>query len=248
MHVVAITRLRTTLDEEAKALARDLGTLAYEQRLKLVAGIPAVVLSTPDDRRATALVAAVQGRGHDVIRCLATEVVATAAMVPLRRFRIDADALVSTAQTTERLAWGDIAVLVRGGQRTAVETHNTVTKRQLSIGRTMLTGGLLTSKTSSTTVVSRAEDVESVLYLFPRSGGVPWILREQHAQYESLGYARSRSSAQNFNLVVDMLLSRAAGATFDDRLVTRKGPAAEVDLLAHLIASSIKSNAGGPFR
>jgi hypothetical protein len=248
MHIVAITRLGTTLDEEAKALAGDLGTLAYEQRLKLVAGIPAVVLSTPDDRRATALAAALQARGHDVIRCVATDVVATAAMVPLRRFRLDSDALVSTAQTTERLAWGDIAVLVRGGQRTVVEARETVRKRQLSIGRTMLTGGLLTSKTTSTSVVSRAEDVESVLYLFPRTGGVPWILREQHAQFDVLGYALSPSSAQNFNLVVDMLQSRARAATFDDRLVTRKGPAAEVDLLAHLIASSIKSNAGGPFR
>jgi hypothetical protein len=248
MHIVAITQLGTPLDEEAKALGGDLGTLPYEQRLKLVAGMPAVVLSTPDEGRATALATAIRARGHDVIHCLASDVVATATMVPLRRFRLDADAIVTTTQPPAQLAWSEIAVLVRAGHRTAVEAHNTVKKRQFSLGRTVLSGGLLTSKTTSRTTVSHTNEIEGVLYLFPRTGGVPWILREQHAQFDVLGYAISPSSAQNFNLVVDMLRSRARGAAFDERLVARKGPPSEVDLLAHLIARSIESTSSGPFR
>ena len=53
MYVVAILELATSVEAEAAALAADLGSTAYEQRLHLVAGLPAVVLTTADPARGT---------------------------------------------------------------------------------------------------------------------------------------------------------------------------------------------------
>jgi hypothetical protein len=55
-YVVAIMALGTTVEAEAQALAADLGTTAYEGRLKLVAGVPAIVLATTDIDAAQLLV------------------------------------------------------------------------------------------------------------------------------------------------------------------------------------------------
>ena len=97
-------------------------------------------------------------------------------------------------------------------------------------------------------VVSRNDDIEHVLYVFPRTGETPWILREKRAQYDVLGAAIAPSSTHNFSLAVDMIRASARAAAFDERLVARKGAPADVDLLAHLIARSMQSNVNGPFR
>src|SRR5262245_29712091 len=52
MFVVALIDIAGPLEQEAVMLASDLGTTMYEERLRLAAGTPAVVLATPDERRA----------------------------------------------------------------------------------------------------------------------------------------------------------------------------------------------------
>ena len=47
MFVVAITQLALSIEDESKALAADLGNTAYETRLILNGGLPAIVLQSP---------------------------------------------------------------------------------------------------------------------------------------------------------------------------------------------------------
>src|SRR2546425_6978104 len=95
MYVVAIAELApaTSLEAEAAALAADLGTTAYQERLNLVAGPPAVVLATADAERARSLADRLHARGHGALVVDGAQVVAAGAMVELRSFRIEEEAL-----------------------------------------------------------------------------------------------------------------------------------------------------------
>src|SRR4051812_19427354 len=119
VYVVAILELVGTIETVASSLAAALGTLAYEERLKLAAGLPAVVLMTPDAARATALVEALAKQGQRAVMCAASEVVAASDMVSLKRFTLESDALVAG---DERLPWASITALVRATDKRRVES------------------------------------------------------------------------------------------------------------------------------
>jgi hypothetical protein len=204
MHVVAITRLATTPEVEATALAADLGTLVYEQKLKLSAALPIVVLRTRDEARASSLLAAIRARGHAGVRCSIDDIVASEDMILVRQPRLDAGALVSGAN---RLGWEDIALLVRA-----------------------------------------VVEGEGLLYAFTRTGGTPWLVREQRVRFDALGDAIVATSLHNFAMLVDTLRVRARLAAFDDRLMARRTTADEIDLLAHVIALSAEHAGASPFR
>lgn len=232
-HVVAITALATPLEVEAKALAGDLGTIAYEERLKLTAGVPAIVLTTTDEAAAQALLAKLRARGHRAITCRRSDVVPASAMVSLRRFQLDADALLAEGA---RLPWTDIAALVHARHAIHTESVEVVKDKKFNLGRAVMTGGLVMRKTEKREVVTRTEDTEHVLYVFRAGGGTPWLLREQNTHYGALGAALAPTAPRNFAIAVEELRARAPHARFDDSLVRR--PTADVDLVAHLIAAA----------
>ena len=233
MEIVALARLAGSVDEEARALAAELGTPPAEQRLKLGAGMPAILLATPDVARAAALAASLAARGHEVMRCRAGDVVTSDQMIDMRMFRIERDAVSTQSRGQDhRVAWEDVAVLLRAIHRTATETHKTI-----------YFGAPRYRRPIDTTTVSR--EAEPVLYLFPRQGP-PWLLREAHAQYDHIGVPPTTSSLHNFEVAVAQIQQHARAAAFDDRLVARRGPPEETDLLAHLLASALRDAA--PFR
>ena len=233
MHVVAITQLSSTVEREAAALAVDLGGIAYEHRQKLAAGLPAVVLTTPDEHRAATLVAKLRARGHVAVACRTADIVASSAMISLRRFQIDDDALIAGDQ---RLPWREIGALVRATHRRRIETTTVVKDKQLAVGRAIVTGGLVMRKTTTREVATRTDETDPVLYVFRASGATPWLLREQGTHFEALGAQLTPISARNFQLTVELLRSRAPTARFHDALLTRRTVVEELDVLAHVLS------------
>lgn len=231
-HFVAVSALATSVDAEAKALAADLGTLAYEERLKLAAGLPAIVLASVDGEVASALAGKLRARGHRVQLCRASEVVAAEAMVSLRRFRLDADGIDAG---DARLSWGDISVFVHARQRRIVDSIEQVKDKKVALGRALLTGGLMMRKTTTREVVRRSEDYEQVLYLFRADGGTPWLLRERGTNYAGLGASLAPTAAASFAAAVDILRANASQARYDATLL-RRSAIEDVDLFAWLIA------------
>ena len=232
-YLVAILGLATSVEDAARALAAELATTAYEERMKLAAGVPAVVLASSDESRARALAGQLARAGHAVHVCATSDIVAASAMISMRRFQIAEHGLVAG---DARLAWSDVRVLVRAKHRHASETASTRTEKKLSLGRAIATAGLSVRKTVHTDVVTRAEHPEQVLYVF-HAGGVPWLLREHGTHYAGLGAGVGPSAAGNFALAVTRLRAGAPHARFDERLVTRMAPPDEIDLLAHLVAA-----------
>jgi hypothetical protein len=233
-HVVAIAALSTTVDAEAKALSADLGTTAYEERLKLVAGFPAIVLATTDVDAARALVGKLRARKHRALLCRVSDVVRASKMAQMQNFRFDDDGLESGQ---ERMPWADVATLVRARHQRQVGTTKTVKQKKFDATRAVLTGGLITRKTEKREVSATTEEVEQVLYLFRASGDTPWILREHSTNYSALGAALTPTATRNFAIVVELFRNRASHAVFDDSLI-RRPTIEDVDLYAHLVATA----------
>ena len=230
--IVAIAKLGTPLEVEAKALAADLGATAYETKMKLTAGVPSVVLSTTDEAAATALGAKLRARGHRALVVRASSVIAASAMVRIRQFDLDEDGITTEV---DQLPWSDISALVRARNRSQHDTTEVVKEKKFDLGRAVASGGLVMRSTQKREVITHHETSEQVLYLFRASGDTPWILREQGTHFGGLGSAQQTTANLNFGLACDRFKARATHARFDDSLLRR--PAInEVDLFAYLIS------------
>ncbi|MEO6774055.1 MAG: hypothetical protein ABI467_13735 [Kofleriaceae bacterium] len=230
--VVALTSLATPIDVEAKALAADLGATPYETRMKLAPGLPAIVLSTTDPGAAERLATQLRARKHRAAVCRAAEVVAARAMVSMRTFQIDGDGLDTGM---DQLPWTDVSAIIHARTQQQADHHETVKEKKFDLGRAVLSGGLVMSKTVKREVTSHGETSEHVLYLFRASGETPWLMREHGTNYSGLGTALDPTSLRNFTTAIAQFRARAPHARFDDSLVRRSVP--EVDLYAHLIAT-----------
>jgi hypothetical protein len=248
-HVVAILSLSGSVDAAVVSLAEGLGTTAYELRLTLAAGFPAVVLVTADDARAADTARAIQAKGHRVAVCDRTEVTPSARMTELRDFRLSPSALAATATGTETLPFTDICALLRATHRSTTVTTQEVKERKLRPAMAIATGGMILSKTTTKEVTSRAEDRQQVLYLFRKSGASPWILRERNARYAGLGPDLRPTSLENFATSIRKLRELCPRAVYDERLVNTRAIRGlsdgieAIDLIAHLLSIDLSVSA-----
>ena len=257
MFVVAITELQGRLEDEAAALAPDLGCTAYDARLLLAPGTPAVVRRTPDRTLALDLLARVRARGHSAVACDLTAVVASDAMVAMRRFHLGESAIAIEGRTEHRLPYEDVLALVTAVHRSRTDTEVVSHERKLSVSRALVTSGLSMTTTVKKQSHTATEERERVLYVFRRAGATPWILREHGTRWAGHGQPLATSESENFRITLTVLRARAPGAAFDDRLLMRRAPEraalsagagstsvktssdAGVDLLAHLLGLSL---------
>jgi hypothetical protein len=238
--------------------AAALGTTAYEARLALAGGFPAVVLTTPDGARAESIASSLRAHGDDAVACDAARVVSSEAMTALDRFTLGPGA-VTAGREAHLLPYADILCLLRAVHRRRAATETRTTETRFSAGRALLTGGLSNTKTVTKTTVESTDAREPVLYVFRRSGLPPWILRETGTHYEGLEEARGRTTIENFATTVRLLRERAPRALYDERLLlahrarerhTLQGTSARatvtassasgIDVLAHLIALAVQ--------
>jgi hypothetical protein len=246
VYIVALLEIRGSVETEAAGLAGDLGSTLYEERLKLAAGLPAIVLTSADAAAARELAAKIVARGHDARVCDTAEVIASGAMFSLRRFAFEPDALVSL-DAPARLPYDDVLALIRASHQTRTETHTETKSKQFSASRAILSGGLVMRKNVTRDERTVANERDHLLYIFRTSGEGPW-----------LGKDAGPSSTQNFLAFIARLRKMAPGAAYDERLmnprnapnrVVRSGGGPEsfavssasgVDLMAHLLAQWLK--------
>lgn len=243
MYLVAIAELNGTIEScDLMALAADLETTAYELRLLLNAGFPAVVKVTADPAQARAVAAAIARHRHVPILCDRDKTVASAQMTTLRHFDLTPTALVAEHGAPDACPFDDIAVMLRATHRTTRETVEQVKERQLQPVMAIATGGLILSKKVTKDVTTTTTNREQVLYIFRRGMNAPWILRERVASYVTLGTAMGPSSFENFTKTITELRKRAPQAAYDERLVagrTIRGVSDgsdATDLLAYILA------------
>jgi hypothetical protein len=216
--VVAILELAGALEDEAAALAADLGSTAYEVRLILAAGTPSVVLQTAEKERAVALLGRIRARQHGAAACDDAAVVSSADMKAMRDFTLGADALIDSEG--DPMAYDDLLALVPAVHKKRTETQTESRSQKFSPFAAMASGGLVMRRESVTTTRERTDEREHVLYMYRRGGGLPWILREQGSRYTGLGAELGRTQRENFLTTIKTLRARAPWAAYDERLLT----------------------------
>jgi hypothetical protein len=190
MYVVAITQLSET-QADLPRLAQDLGTTAYELKLLLNAGMPAIVRLTVDVSAAADAVRAIERQGHRVVSADRRSVTPSSAMKPILEPQFEREAFRAGSGPDGGLPYADIVALLRATHRTQQTVTRQEKERKFRPGMALATGGLINSKTTTQQVVTQTDSREQVLYVFTRSG-VPWLLRERTARYAGLvGETRS---------------------------------------------------------
>jgi hypothetical protein len=264
--IVALTALRSSVEQEAPLLAADLGSTPYDTALLLRSPPPVPLLRTSERARALAVLAKLRQRGHEAVACDAGAVVSADAMTPVRAFRLEPHAFVIMATTTaapELVAWGEVVALVRAMHRTHTEHVEKSAERKFSMGRAAMSGGVLMTKTVTHTTKHSSDAREQVLYVF-RHGAAPLLIHQSRARYDGLGPDLRASQVENFSVLIRLLRERAPDAVYDERLLAPR-PGLErvsagavegsvsasssdgIDLLAHLIALA-GSRAAQPYR
>jgi hypothetical protein len=216
MHLVALLALRGTLDDEVGPLAADLKCTAFEARQRLAAGFPSVLqrLATPE--AAEALAASLRARGHDA-RCVDPATLPVGAMFQVRDVTLEPDAV----RSGRCLAFADLTALIRAVVVGTAQSTDVTRERKFSLGRAVLSQGLVMTRQTERTTVSVSQEKEAVLYVFSKHEA-PWCFAEGALRYTGLGAALKPVRLENFETVVRSLRAGAPQARFDDRLVRAK--------------------------
>ena len=263
MDVVAVLALGRSIDDEAPALAADLGLTIYETAVMLRAPMPVIVLRTDDRTRAHDLAARLRARRSDALALDLEDVVASDRMWTPKAFRFEAGDLLGNAAGEERrLSLAGVFAFVRANHMTQTEEVVLTRERKISLTGAVLTGGLPVTKVSENESRRFAQEREAVLYVF-RGDGAPWLLRAMHLRYGGLAERMRVSQTENFEVLLATLRELAPNAAFDSRLVaarpwtskvvvantkqTTTTSAPTVDILAHVVAAELARKAN-PYR
>ena len=259
VHAVALCELASASEAEAAELAPLLGVGSYDVRVWMGGVFPRIVLLTAEHGAAVEASRRLRGRGHGVVMFDAADVVAGTNMVQVHRFVADDAALWANDGEGDFLPWESIGAIV-------------VVVRRIEIVRTTRGKELVRTAPARPAVMtnvlqrSREHMIEHVAYLFPREGGVPWLVREQQTQYLSLGPRMKRTCYENFRETVAVIRERAIGAIYDERFAREPRTAAQivqvhghesatpaaadiqVDMLVHALGEWLLRGQGGPYR
>ncbi len=229
MHIAAIYNLPEHKDDLAEALAAALGTTVYEalSRLRVPVKGPLVAASCRDHEAAEKIAERLASGGFDAIVLDQDEIETESAQFIVRKFRLDDEALDVESGKGQNLIidYRSIDLLLRGtgiARKTEIETSK---ERKFSLGRAVLSGGLVMSRTKKITREIKTEEREGFFNLY--SGSLPTLVfRESVLVYDSPGFALKPSRVANFAYLISELRMRQPDAAFDERLLRRAEQAA----------------------
>ncbi|HEX2770140.1 MAG TPA: hypothetical protein VHN12_12750 [Geobacteraceae bacterium] len=199
MHVVAICSWKEETAELIQALATALGITVYEARPRMIGGGPAVVASFADPELALALTKKLNQSGIATLVVDATAVRSSAGHFIVRRFELNEWSMsieTSDGQQAE-IPYAEIDQLLPATSIVGYFETKTVTERKLSIGKTILSGGIPMTKKLEHQEEVTTEERRKVLYLYA-SMRSPVVFSQNGMTYDGL---RARISAARSRLV-----------------------------------------------
>lgn len=257
MHVVVIHGWGEETAELAQTLANALGVMVFEARQRLIGGGPAVVASAADPHQAHILAARLSQSGIAAFVIDATAVRGRTGHFIVRRFTLGERSLSIETGDGQRaeIAYGEISLLLAATGITGQTETRKVVERKLSLGKTILSGGIpLTQKVERQEEVS-TEERSKALYLYAGNRS-PVLFSQNGMTYDGLGAAMKMSRELNFAHLASELRRLAPGAGYDDRLLNLSGQArllgpalnqeTNLDLAAAILARCLLVPKGDP--
>jgi hypothetical protein len=251
VHVVVIDGWKEETAELVQALIGTLGMTAFEARQRIIGGGPAVVASFADEQQALALASKLGQRGISTLVVDASAVRSRAGHFIVRRFELGEWSLrIETGDgKCAEIPYQEIDLLLPGTSIIGYSETKTVSERKLSIGKTLLSGGIPITKKVERQEVVTTEEARKALYLY--AGNRPPVdFSRDGMTYDGLGAAMKLSRELNFGYLISELRRLCPGAVYDDRLLNRGGqlrllgpaqnPDINLDLAAHILSRSLR--------
>jgi hypothetical protein len=224
MHVVALTRWGPPLEQELPDLAAHVGVLAFDLRQRLAGGLPAVFATVGDEAEANGHVQFLRARGHGAVLCDMDVVPPPEDQLVPSHFELTPTAVCGSLAGNRRfdLPYAEIFAMVQVASVTSAEQTKTTQEKKLSLGRAVVTGGLVMRKKVDRIDKKMTTEQEQMLYMFCRGEPSPYVWKERALHYEGLGDARKLTTIENFTTLIGQLQARAPHAFYDRRLLTQK--------------------------
>ena len=245
MHVVAIHSLKQDKETLANSLATVLNVTTYEAltRLRAPGNGPLTVAVLAEKERAEQLSEKLHSAGFKALVLTADEIETAACAWIVRRFGLSEHELHVEKENGDSLeiSFQDVDLIIRGVRISRGTTSETVAERSLDLGRAVLSGGMMITKTTKTKQDVTTEARELFINLY--AGDAPTIIfRENALDYNSLGPVRKPSRSENFTYLVSELRRCCPGVRYDERLMNRAAHAALLGPLLnpeeHLVVST----------
>lgn len=229
MNIVAIHNLEKDKETLAGTLAAVLNVSSYDalMRLRIPGNGPLTVGVFAEKKRAEELGAKLQSAGFAALVLTDADIEAAAITRVVRRFALGERELQIETEKGDNLhiTFQKIDLLLCGMRISRSTETETVKNRSINLGRAVLSGGLMITKTTKTTREVVTEERERFVNVY--AGDSPAIVFcENTLDYTSLGPARKPSRSENFMYLVAELRRRCPSAGYDDRLVNRPAQAA----------------------
>ncbi len=219
MYIVAIHQNDPADSTRPMALAKILGVTAYDARSRVNIPGPCVVSHHQDLEVAKTQLQALKAGGfatlaRDTERIDRPELWFEAQAFTLAEQWLEA---LDPGGATLQIPYADIRVLVRGMRIETLTTTETTTGRQFSAKRTVLTGGISSTRRTTNTETRTDDAHEGFLHVYAHQRPL-CVFRETWTRYDGLP-TQQLTRAAGFLELVRELRARAPGAPFDDRLL-----------------------------
>lgn len=254
MHIVAVDNLGEDRDSVARALADALGMVLYDVlvRVRAPGKGPLIITACAEERLAVEKAGRLREAGFRAFVIGQDEVESDTKRTLVRRFLLgDAElAFEERSGSPVSIAYESIRAIIRGIRVMRTAETETSKERKFDAGMAVLTGGLVSTKSTRVRQETVSEVRESFMHLYSGEQR-PVAFLESAVQFESLGPLLQPSRSANFALLTSELKRRCTRAVFDDRLLNkaaqsrllgpRFAPENHLDLAITLLSRSLLS-------
>jgi hypothetical protein len=221
VHVIAIHYAPGGGEALAGPLAEALDLTMYEARARTSdpEGGPAVVARYGEIEPAWACTGRLRANGISPILLTPEDVETDARRFLVRGFELGERGLTATSRRGEstEIAYRDLRLFLRGvrtGEKTDLKTTE---QRKFSMGRALLTQGLMMTKTVRKTEKVTTTDREEFFHLYAE-GRPPLVFRSGALDYRSFGAALQPSVQANFTHLIGRMRQILPEVRFSERL------------------------------
>jgi hypothetical protein len=214
-------------------------------KLRLTGTLPRVLLSDTNPEHVRALAAELEKNGFVTLVCDPADVPGDKDRIVARQLELSASGFVAIEHTLARHpVSGDAITLLQRGWRSSTTTGTvTTSERKVSLGRAVLSGGLLLTKKVQKSSLKVSESREAFLLVQRVDGQPEIILYEKRLDYGFLSAEIQPAAHANLMLTMERIRSIAPQAPLDETVaqpgfVQKLGPIAvgdPLDLALHLV-------------
>lgn len=252
MHLVVITRWKEETTESAQEISKVLGNTVFDVQQRMICGSPTVLAGFADPQQALIMAKRLNQTGNVTMIVDVTEFRSRTGSIIVRHFKLNESSLhIEMAdKRSAEIPYEKIDMILPVSCSVRHSETKITTERKLSIGKTLLTGGLPMFDKVKHKQDLTSEKINKILYLYVSKRLQPIVFSVDNITFEGLGEAMKISRELNFTYLIGELHRLSPGAGYDDRLLRRAGqvrllgptlnPETNIDLAVEILVRTLR--------